>query len=95
MIILVEVLSPGKIEGETIIILSKKDLDKNISNKIIVSKEISLDMLSKMYVVKGIIVENGSVLSHVSIFLREIGIPMVKIKDATKIYKTGTIVNIK
>lgn len=95
MIILVEVLSPGKIEGETIIILSKKDLNKNISNKIIVSKEISLDMLSKMYVVKGIIVENGSVLSHVSIFLREIGIPMVKIKDATKIYKTSTIVNIK
>lgn len=92
---MVEVLSPGKIEGETIIILSKKDLNKNISNKIIVSKEISLDMLSKMYVVKGIIVENGSVLSHVSIFLREIGIPMVKIKDATKIYKTSTIVNIK
>lgn len=95
MIILIEVLALGKIEGEVIIILSKNDLNKTISGKVIIAKEITLDMLPKMYNVKGVIVENGSVLSHVSIFLREIGIPMVKIKNATKLYKTGTIINLK
>jgi rifampicin phosphotransferase len=89
------VLASGKIKGEVIIISSKKDINKDISGKVIVAKEITLEILPKMYDVKGVVVENGSILSHVSIFLREIGIPMVKIKNATKIYKTGEIIDIK
>lgn len=85
---MIEVLSPGKINGEIIIINSKKDLkEKNISNKIIVIKEITLEDLTELYAVKGIIVENGSLLSHLFIFIREIRIPCIKQKDALKIYK--------
>lgn len=89
-----DILSNGKICGECIVINSKIPENINLNNKIIVIKEVTLDILPKLYFVKGIIVENGSVLSHVSIFLREIDIPMVKIKNATKIYKTGMTIDI-
>lgn len=84
--IFIEILINGKIEGIIKIINSEKDL-KNIKNKVIVIKEIPLEILPKLHQVKGIIVEKGSKLSHITIFLREIGIPMIKINDALKKYK--------
>lgn len=90
-----DILSNGKIYGECIVFDLDSFDDKIITDKIIVIKEITLEILPKLYSVKGIIVENGSILSHTSIILREIGIPMVKIKNATKIYKTGEIIDIK
>jgi len=89
-----EILSEGKIEGEVILISSKDDLNKDIKGKIIVSKKITLDMLHKLYNVKGIIVEEGTKLSHVALFIREINIPYVRIDSAMKKYKSGEIIKI-
>jgi phosphohistidine swiveling domain-containing protein len=85
-VIFIETLINGKIEGIIKIVKTEKDF-KNIKNKVIVIKEIPLEILPKLYQVKGIIVEKGSKLSHITIFLREIGIPMIKINDALKKYK--------
>jgi phosphohistidine swiveling domain-containing protein len=85
-VIIIETLINGRIEGIIKIIKTEKDL-KNIKNKVIVIKEIPLEILPKLHQVKGIIVEKGSKLSHISIFLREIQIPMVKINGALKKYK--------
>jgi phosphohistidine swiveling domain-containing protein len=89
-----DILSPGKIKNEVILILSKEDLNKNIKNKVIVVKKITLDILPKLYDVKSIIIENGTKLSHISIFTREIGIPMIKIKDATNKNKNKNKINL-
>jgi len=44
---------------------------------------------------KGLIIEYGGVLSHASIVSRELGIPaVIGVKDATKILKTGDIIDL-
>jgi len=83
----------GKIEGIVKIIKSEKDLNTS-KNKIIVIKEVTLEILPKLHNVKGIIVEKGSKLSHITIFLREIGIPMVRIPNALKKYKDNEKINL-
>jgi phosphohistidine swiveling domain-containing protein len=92
---MIEILSNGKISGNIIIINSIFDLkNKDITNKIIVTKELTLEMLTDIYNVKGIIVENGNLLSHIFIFLREIGIPCIKQENATRNYKENDFVDI-
>lgn len=88
-----EYLINGKIEGIIKIIKSEKDLAFS-KNKIIVIKEVTLKILPRLHNVKGIIVEKGSKLSHITIFLREIGIPMVRIPNALKKYKDKEKVNL-
>ncbi len=92
---MIEVLSTGKISGEVVIINSLKELkEKKISGKIIVTKELTLEFLTELYDVKGIIVENGSLLSHMSMFIREIGIPYIKQKNALQLYKENQKIEI-
>ncbi|GEM_PF-1646248 len=91
----IDILINGKITGVCVVIDSISDFNtKDIKNKIIVIKKITLDILPNFYDVKGIIVEEGTLLSHVSIFIREIGVPMVKIEDALKKYKDNDIVSL-
>jgi len=92
---MIEILSKGKISGKVIIINSLEDLkQKEISGKIIVIKEITLKHLTDLYDVKGIIVENGSLLSHTYIFIREIGVPCIKQENALKLYKENQNIEI-
>jgi len=92
---MIEILSTGKISGQAVIINSLKDLkEKKISGKIIIAKEITLEYLTELYDVKAIIVENGSLLSHISIFIREIGIPYIKQENALQIYKENQEIEI-
>lgn len=92
---MVEILSNGKISGQVAIINSLEDLkQKEISGKIIVTKEITLEYLTELYDIKGIIVENGSLLSHIYIFIREIGVPCIKQENALQIYHENQNVDI-
>ena len=43
---------------------------------------------------KGIIVEEAGTLSHVAIYARELGIPCIRLKDATKLIPPGKLVKI-
>ena len=44
---------------------------------------------------KGMIIENGGILSHAAIVSRELGIPtVIGVESATKILKTGQLVEI-
>ena len=92
---MIERLSPGRINGQVVTISSLEDLkQKEISEKIIVTKEITLEYLTELYDVKGIIVENGSLLSHIFIFIREIGVPCIKQENAQQIYHENQNVDI-
>lgn len=92
---MIKTISEGQIEGIVIIINSVKDIHgKAISNKVVITKELDQKLLSHLFNVKGIIVEEGSLLSHVSIFCREANIPCKIIHNATKIYKDGDEIKI-
>jgi pyruvate kinase len=92
---MIKTISEGQIEGIVIIIDSIKDIHgKAISNKVVITKELDQKLLSHLFTVKGIIVEEGSLLSHVSIFCREANIPCKLIDNATKIYKDGDTIKI-
>ena len=43
---------------------------------------------------KGVIVEKGGFLSHVAIYCRELGIPCVRLENATKLLRKGIMVKI-
>ncbi len=82
-----EVLSPGKIEGILYFIHSISDLKNiDITDKIIVIKELDVNTLLYLYGAKGVIIERGSFLSHVAIFLRESKIPCRIISNITNKY---------
>ena len=92
---MIKTISEGQIEGIVIIIDSIKDIHgKAISNKVVITKELDQKLLSHLFTVKGIIVEEGSLISHVSIFCREANIPCMLIDNATKIYKDGDTIKI-
>ncbi|MDD3177914.1 MAG: PEP-utilizing enzyme [Candidatus ainarchaeum sp.] len=90
-----EFLVKGNIFGKCVLFNNLEDLDKvNLNNKVLVIEELNLNILPYLSKVNGIIVEKGSFLSHIFIFLREINIPVVKIKNATKIYSVNQLINI-
>ena len=81
--------SLGKVTGEAIVI---HDVSTNpdIKDKIIITKSTDPGWIFLLENCKGIIAEQGSLLSHTAIISRELKKPaIVHVKDATKIIKTG------
>lgn len=86
--------SEGTVRGE-VIVIEDGDLEKqiNVKDKIIVTKRTDPGWIFLIKDAKGIIAENGSLLSHTAIVSRELKKPaIVNIKNATRILKNGTIV---
>jgi len=81
--------SPGEVSGE-VLILNNLEINKDFSNKIIVTQRTEPSWAVLLPLCKGILVERGSVLSHSAIIAREIGIPaIVGIKNLTSKLKNG------
>ncbi len=81
-----EVLSPGSAEGVA------STLEK--LGEIIVARRITpLDSL-KVVNAKGIIVEEGGKLSHIAIYARELGMPCVRLPNATRLIPINSRVKI-
>ena len=81
--------SLGIVKGEAIVI---EDANNTIDvhDKIIITKSTDPGWVFLLEKCKGIIAEQGSILSHTAIISRELHKPaIVNVKDATKIIKTG------
>ena len=81
--------SLGKVTGEAIVI---HDVSKNpdVQDKIIITRSTDPGWIFLLENCKGIIAEQGSILSHTAIISRELKKPaIVNVKDATKVIKTG------
>lgn len=90
-----QILSPGKIEGILYFIKSFNELKNlDLSDKIIVVKRLDENSLLSIFGAKGVIVEEGSFLSHVSIFLRESNIPCRLISNITEKYNHLDIIKL-
>ena len=85
-------VSPGKIIGKAIV-LKKFEIPKKNSFDIIVTRRTDPGWTALMGLSKGIIVEQGGILSHASIVARELGIPaVIGIKGACEKFNTGDII---
>lgn len=81
--------SPGRVVGEAAVI---RDASANpsVNGKIIIAKATDPGWIFLLKNCKGIIAEQGSLLSHTAIISRELKKPaVVNVKDVTKIIKTG------
>lgn len=83
----------GKVKGRVKIVLGKKDFKKIQQGDILVVVTTMPYYLPVLKKAKGIIGEQGGLLSHTSIIARELGLPyIIGAKRATKILKDGNSV---
>ena len=75
-------------------ILSKGLIKGVVGKDILVIHKTTPDNIVEIMKVKGVIVEEGGLLSHASIICRELNIPCVQIDNAMEIYKKGNKVQI-
>lgn len=86
--------SLGKVTGEAIVI-TDATLNLDVKDKIIVARSTDPGWVFLLENCSGIIAERGSLLSHTAIISRELGKPaIVNVKDATKIIKTGDLLEL-
>lgn len=78
--------SPGIVIGEGKVVISKKDIPKIQKNNILVAIGTDFDLLEGIYKAKGVITEEGGLLSHGAVICREMKKPCcIGVKGATQI----------
>ena len=86
--------SEGVVEGE-VIVITNPDVKIDVSDKIIVTKMTDPGWVFLIRNCKGIIAEQGSLLSHTAIISRELGKPaIVNVKNVLETLHTGDKVRI-
>jgi phosphohistidine swiveling domain-containing protein len=78
------IASPGICTGKCVVVFSKDDIKKLNKDKIMVAIGVDFDLLEGVYKSKGVITEEGGILSHASVVCRELGKPCcIGVKNAT------------
>lgn len=86
---------PGIVQGPVRVVLHKNDLHKVRKGDILVAGSTTPDYVPVLRHVRGIITEEGGVLSHASVISRELHIScIIGTKNATKVLKDGDIVEV-
>lgn len=84
--------SPGVVIGKCRVVTSKKDIPKIKNDEILVAIGTDFNLLEGVLRAKGVITEEGGILSHASVVCREMGKPCcIGVKGATKILKNKKI----
>ncbi len=80
--------SPGLIAGECLVLT--KEPSEILTQKIVVAPTMCLLKDHSLAKIKGLILEEGSLLSHASIITKELGIPcIIHVPSATRILQNG------
>ena len=88
-------VSKGKIKGTVQLIKDPNNLHQAKEGAILVTGMTRPQFNERIIKCKGIITDEGNILSHASIITREYGIPsLVGTKNATKVFKDGDIVEL-
>ena len=84
--------SPGVVTGKCKIVISKKDIKKLSKSDILVAIGTDFDLLEGIYKSKGVITEEGGLLSHAAVVCRELQKPcLIGVKGATQILKNKKV----
>ena len=85
----------GIVRGEARVVLSVDEIGKVKEGDILVAHATNINYVPALKKAKGIVTEEGGILSHASIISRELRIPcVIGTKVATKILKDGDIVEV-
>jgi len=85
--------SPGKVQGTVRIVNFEDDLTNMSNDNIVVTAMTIPAYIPKLKNVKGIITDEGGVLSHAAIIARELKIPTITgTKNATKVLKNDDVI---
>jgi pyruvate,water dikinase len=86
--------SKGNVKG-TAIVMETLHFNNDYTDKILITRATDPGWTVIFPLLKGIITEQGGLLSHASIIARELGIPcVVKVNDATKLIRSGQKIEI-
>lgn len=86
--------SQGIVEGEVAIVESPDDIE-DLHGKILVAERTDPGWTPLFALIKGVVIEKGSMLSHSAVIAREMGIPAVLgINQITKALKTGDVIRL-
>lgn len=86
--------SLGRVMGEALVV-EKVSPDLDVKEKILITKSTDPGWVFLLENCKGIVAEQGSLLSHTAIISRELKKPaVVNVKDATKIIQTGDVLEL-
>ena len=82
--------APGVVEGVARVVSSIAELAEVKPGEILVAPGVSTEWVSVFGIIKGLVTDGGSALSHPVIMSRELGIPCIAgTQEATKKIKTG------
>lgn len=89
-----ESLSYGKIKGRVRIIKNFNESSKLRDGEILVTHHTDPGWTPLFNIASGVIIEAGGVICHAAMVARELGIPAIVIKGATKLIPDGTVVEL-
>jgi pyruvate,water dikinase len=85
----------GKARGRAAVLLDVADADGLADGAILVTRQTDPGWAAVFFLVKGLVVERGGMLSHGAIIAREYGIPaVVGVRDATRLIRDGDDVRV-
>jgi rifampicin phosphotransferase len=85
----------GSATGKAAVALNVEDVDQIGEGQILVTRQTDPGWAAVFFLVKGLIVERGGMLSHGAIIAREYGVPaVIGVADATRIIRNGDIVRV-
>jgi len=89
-----DILAYGEVEGVVKVVKDPKELLEFKEGSILVASQPTPLFNPFLFKSKAVIVEHGGMLCHAAIVSRELGIPCIRVKGATKIFKDGQKVRI-
>jgi pyruvate,water dikinase len=80
----------GRVEGNAAVVLDVREADRVRAGDILVTRQTDPGWAAVFFLIKGLIIERGGMLSHGAIIAREYGIPaVVGVPRATQLIRTG------
>lgn len=80
----------GTVEGIAAVVLDVRDADRVRAGDILVTRQTDPGWAAVFFLIKGLVIERGGMLSHGAIIAREYGIPaVVGVPEATLLIRTG------
>ncbi|MFH0700998.1 MAG: PEP-utilizing enzyme [Candidatus Woesearchaeota archaeon] len=90
-----QVVFPGKVQGEVVVIKTIAEFSKMKKDAILVCPMTNPDFVPLLHKAKAIVTDQGGILCHAAIVSREFNIPcIVGTEIATKIFKDGDLIEV-
>lgn len=83
----------GHARGHAAVVLDVSEIDRIREDQVLVTRQTDPGWAAAFFMIKGLVIERGGLLSHGAIIAREYGIPaVVGVRDATRLIADGDLV---